>query len=495
MAALTTACEEYTCLDFATCRSPDAATSYRPSEKEDGGEGVETTTGLGASPLTDSGTTQVGLSIASRGDGGTESELLTSWSTSADLTTSSELVTGDGQRSGESREASSSIAPQSVDAGADASSIDACALVTCGEHATCRVDGDSPVCECQRGFVGDGSVCQPAVFAVAAGFEHSCALVGEGRVRCWGSNTAAMGLGFSELNGEVISGSTPASQLPDIDLGDARTESISAGGHTTCVVLTSGHVRCWGGNGHGEIGLIGVDTLGDDESPNSLAFNVDFGAELRVSQVVTGWMHTCVLFDNGKVRCWGLGQHGQLGNGNTTDWGSTEERSVANQTDVRLSGRAVQVAVGQYHSCALLESGQVVCWGDNEYGQLGLGNTVNMGDNETALEAANLGPDTKALQIGAGDDHTCALLDTGSVRCWGANYYGQLGLGNTGRNEQDDTAKFAYPRRQAWRNRRHRASVRGRRALLRHLRQRQATLLGVWWLRTVGDWEHHWGRR
>lgn len=435
--AVLTACDEYTCLDLANCRSLDSGAPADRSDAGDAGSGSKeslsdtTLTSAGETTSSTAGERTPTSDTVQRetADGGLEPV-----PTSDGFGDSATSSTSDGQASVASSEASSSSDLLVSDAGADSPDSDVCAGASCGEHAGCKPAGDSYACECERGFVGDGTVCQPAVFAVAAGFDHSCALVGEGRVRCWGGNTVARGMG---LDDDGINGATdPASQLPDVNLGGARAESVSAGGHTTCVVLTDGHARCWGGNNNGEIGLVGVDALGDDESPNSSTYNVDFGADLRVLQVATGWVHTCALFDTGKVRCWGLGQHGQLGNGSTEDWGGTAERSVAKQADVRLNGRAAQIAVGQYHTCALLEGGQVVCWGDNQYGQLGLGNTVNMGDNETALEAVNLGPNTKAVQIGAGDGYTCALLDTGAVRCWGDNARGQLGIGtdttNTG---------------------------------------------------------------
>ena len=434
LTALAGACEEYTCLDYAACGAPDAGL---PGQRDgDGAPDASQADQLSDLPL-DAGHVDGSMAGARSSetivDGAVESTPPTDTVASSD----SSQPTSPPADVPASTDIEASSENASIDAGSDPTNADACAAITCGEHAACREDGEGYVCECQRGFIGDGTVCQPVVFDIAAGFEHSCALVGDGRVRCWGDNSAAQGLGAGATD---FTGATPASEIPDVDLGEARAESISAGGHTTCVVLLNGQVRCWGGNSHGEVGLVGIDSLGDDEAPNSTAFDVDFGTDLRALQVATGWMHTCALFENGTVRCWGLGQHGQLGNGSTEDWGNTDERSVAKQADVRLNGRAVQVTVGQYHSCALLESGQVVCWGDNQYGQLGLGNTINMGDNETALQAVNLGPDTKAVQIGAGDGFTCALLDAGSVRCWGANYYGQLGLGNT-----DEASKTTSP--------------------------------------------------
>lgn len=202
-------------------------------------------------------------------------------------------------------------------------------------------------------------------------------------------------------------------------------------------------MRCWGISPNGEIGLDNTEIIGDDESPNTSVLDVNFGEERRARQVAAGWRHTCALFDTGKVRCWGLGHMGQLGNGRTDNWGDSPDRTVAAQQDVRLNGKAIQVVAGYYHSCALLETGNVQCWGNNRNGQLGLGNDVNMGDNETALDEIDFGPNTKAVQVAAGDWHTCALLSMGAVRCWGSNAYGQLGLGHS--EEQSTTIRPSSP--------------------------------------------------
>ena len=95
---------------------------------------------------------------------------------------------------------------------------------------------------------------------------------------------------------------------------------------------------------------------------------------------------------------------------------------------------ATEIAVGEYHSCALLDDGSVKCWGRNSYGQLGIGNTTQIGDGEgelRGLSTVDLGSGRTAVSITAGKWHTCALLDDGSVKCWGDNGYGQLGIGNT----------------------------------------------------------------
>ena len=147
-----------------------------------------------------------------------------------------------------------------------------------------------------------------------------------------------------------------------------------------------------------------------------------------------GW-HTCALLDNASVKCWGENGNGQLGIDNTTDMGKTSG-SMAQLTGINLgTGRtATAIAAGYYHSCALLDNASVKCWGNNQFGQLGINNTTNMGDNTgemAVLPTVNLGTGRTATAIAAGGSHSCALLDNASVKCWGYNYRGQLGIDNT----------------------------------------------------------------
>lgn len=147
-----------------------------------------------------------------------------------------------------------------------------------------------------------------------------------------------------------------------------------------------------------------------------------------VKQVSLGWEHSCALLSNGDVRCWGSASHGQLGYGNTNDIGDDEPASSAGP--VPLSGPATQIAAGYFHTCAILQGGLVQCWGRNDSGQLGLGHTDSIGDDETATSAGTVDLGDTATQIAAGESHTCAVLQSGNVRCWGKNLNGELGYGN-----------------------------------------------------------------
>ena len=147
------------------------------------------------------------------------------------------------------------------------------------------------------------------------------------------------------------------------------------------------------------------------------------------SQIVAGNEHTCVLFDVGRVRCWGSNAWGQLGYGNTEQLGDDEAPSGAG--DAQLGGRAIRIAAGGQHTCALLEGGDVRCWGRGTEGRLGLGDEENVGDDELPTDRAIVDLGEPALQIAAGGAHTCALLEGGRIRCWGTNQNGELGNADT----------------------------------------------------------------
>src|SRR5207244_379546 len=128
-----------------------------------------------------------------------------------------------------------------------------------------------------------------------------------------------------------------------------------------------------------------------------------------------GRSHTCALLEGGTVRCWGEGLSGSLGYGNVNNIGDDE--SPASAGDVDVGGTVVQISVGAAHTCALLEGGTVRCWGANL--QLGYGNMNIVGDDETPASVGDVDVGGPAVQLAAGGFHTCVVLDGGAVRCWG----------------------------------------------------------------------------
>jgi alpha-tubulin suppressor-like RCC1 family protein len=268
--------------------------------------------------------------------------------------------------------------------------------------------------------MGDALVL-PRTVSIAAGAGHTCALTNAGNVRCWGDNAFGQ-LGYGNVT-RIGDNETPAT-AGDVNVGGVVV-AIAAGEAHTCAILQNGAVRCWGYNQYGQLGYGNTTKIGDDEQPAS-AGDVNVGEP--VTAISAGVTHTCAITISGNVRCWGDNMYGQLGYANTTSIGDTETPSVAG--DVNLGGTAIAIAAGSAHTCALLATKRVRCWGDAMYGQLGYGNTARVGDNETPAAVGDVPLGGNATQIAVHEVHSCALIDTGAVRCWGDSMYGQLGYGN-----------------------------------------------------------------
>ena len=269
---------------------------------------------------------------------------------------------------------------------------------------------------------------------IATGTYHTCAELSDGSVRCWGYG-AYGALGYGNTMDVGVS-QTPASAGP-LDLGPGRKAvAITAGSYHTCAILDDGSVRCWGYGGNGRLGFGSTKNVGTTPATTPARVGaVNFGPGRTAKAISAGGAHTCTILDDGSVRCWGFGYQGQLGYGNTNTVGATPATTPAQVGAVNLGpGRTAKaISAGGAHTCAILDDGSVRCWGSDVYGQLGYGNTDTVGDDETpgSVRPVDLGPGRKAVAISAGTDHTCAILDDGGVRCWGSGADGQLGYGNT----------------------------------------------------------------
>src|SRR5436853_427597 len=147
------------------------------------------------------------------------------------------------------------------------------------------------------------------------------------------------------------------------------------------------------------------------------------GCQRTVVQVAVGLEHTCALLDSGDVRCWGGGSFGQLG------YGSKDDRLSAPSEDVPLNGAIVErVAARAVETCVLLDNGRLRCWGDNRYGNLGYGDTESRGDRPETVPVGDIPlGDAKIARIAVGSGHVCTLLSTHQLRCFGFGGEGQLG--------------------------------------------------------------------
>lgn len=264
------------------------------------------------------------------------------------------------------------------------------------------------------------------------GSYHGCLLSNNGRVRCWGDN------GNGELGQEntaYIGDDETVVDLPAVSVGTDRSVSaISAGDTFTCAILDDATLKCWGKNDYGQLGL--GDNVDRGDTVSSMGDNlplVDLGDGRTARSVTTGSRFACVILDNEDVKCWGDGTYGRLGSGDELVHGDGAGEMGNNLVPIDLgTGRVPrQISAGRYHACALFRDGSVKCWGRNQYGQLGLGDMNNRGDGVglmgDSLGTVDLGTGRTAVEIYTGNYHNCALLDNNTVKCWGYNNDGQLG--------------------------------------------------------------------
>jgi alpha-tubulin suppressor-like RCC1 family protein len=257
-------------------------------------------------------------------------------------------------------------------------------------------------CGNRDGTLVDVPGLESGVKAISAGAYHRCALTDTGGVKCWGQ-TQYGGLGDGTSNPSV----TPVDVT---GLGSGVAE-LALGFSHTCVRMVSGGVKCWGWNGFGQLGD-GTET--DRLSPVDVV-----GLDDEVRAITAGGYHTCVLTMAGGVKCWGQNYEGQLGDG-----APTLKPVVTPVEVVGLSHGMIAITAGDSHTCALTDSGEVKCWGDNYTGQLGDGSLT---DGSTPVDVFLRGGEAAAID--AGQNYNCLLTNSGGVKCWGDNYAGQIGDG------------------------------------------------------------------
>ncbi len=283
---------------------------------------------------------------------------------------------------------------------------------------------------------------------IAAGGELTCVNVA-GQARCWGRNS----------RGQVGDGTTIHRLTPVSVSGLADVTALSAAENHACGIRQNGDLYCWGMNMNNHLGdgtttdrytpvqisiggpavsigtgySFGCAVLANSGAVKCWGMNVYgqvgdgtnvgkstptdvSGLSSGASKVSLGFLHSCALTGSGGVKCWGGNTDGQLGNG------TTSHSNVPIDTSTLGSGMR-DVSSGWHHSCAVAESGAVKCWGDNDFGQLGDGTYV---DRLTPVSVSGI---STARSVVTGEFHSCALLTDNSVKCWGKGIYGQLGHG------------------------------------------------------------------
>ncbi|MBK9071725.1 MAG: hypothetical protein IPL79_12095 [Myxococcales bacterium] len=327
------------------------------------------------------------------------------------------------------------------------------------------------------------------VIQLTAGEYHTCVRFEDKSVGCWGNNDQGeLGLGDTVPRGAV---SGDISNLATVDIAPA--DSISAGGTGTCAVVGV-QVFCWGANSLGQFGLgdelprgdgvtaiqgasagasitkvtlgylhscftlgvgdpicVGGGFYGNLVQGDSLSYGGQAGETIAVapsievaapiSKVAAGGDHTCVVTTDGRLFCYGFGGEGALGLGDTQNRGDDPGEVGASSSETELGEPVKSVAPSFTSVCAILQSGQVKCWGYGASGINGQGNSETLGDDDgetgLGLPAVALGEPAQLIAV-SGGGAACALLDSFQLKCWGHNAEAQLGLGDL--NNRGDNA-------------------------------------------------------
>jgi cysteine-rich repeat protein len=292
----------------------------------------------------------------------------------------------------------------------------------CDDGNTNNFDGCSADCK------------QEAVVAIVAGGFHTCALTNHGTVKCWGDNRyGQLGIGSRENRGDAPNELTGVGSAVSLGIS-SRAIALTAGEFHTCALLEDGRVKCWGLNGIGQLGLGDSQNRGDE--PNEMGDElaaVEFAGGKKALVISAGAYHTCVLLDDKSVHCWGANGSGQLGLGDTVSRGNVRGFIVdaSNSVDLGIGNDVAGISAGGYFTCARLEDNTARCWGQNRFGQLGVEDAVDRGDEPNEpLPPVMLGSGSGIAKISSGQMHVCVEYWAGGVKCWGGNFQGQLGLGD-----------------------------------------------------------------
>ena len=204
-----------------------------------------------------------------------------------------------------------------------------------------------------------------------------------------------------------------------------KVTAITAGGSHFCALHQDGAISCWGRNGSGQLGN------GQSGSNVLSLVPVQVTGITDAIAITASSAHSCALHRNGTISCWGSNGTGQLGNGQS---GANAHSSVP----VQVTGisDATDITTGELHSCALHRNGTISCWGHNTFGQLGNGQSGSSQSDDSAnslvpVQVLNI---TDATAIASGSRYSCALHRNGTISCWGNNWVGQLGNGQSGDN-------------------------------------------------------------
>ena len=241
---------------------------------------------------------------------------------------------------------------------------------------------------------------------VDTGVGHTCALLSDKTVKCWGQ------MAFGEVVALGIDLGGSASATPVTVSGVSNVVQISTAHSHNCAVIADGSVKCWGTNQDGQLG---------DGTTNDSHIPVQVSGVTNATKLYTTGNVSCALLSDQTIKCWGFNDRGQLGIGNTTtQLTPVTVDNIDNAIDIADGGQ-----IADPHICAVLSSKSAKCWGVGRYSQLGTGQVNDQLKPITVPDLYNV------AKITVGDFHTCAALTDGEVYCWGFGGSGALGISDT----------------------------------------------------------------
>ena len=241
--------------------------------------------------------------------------------------------------------------------------------------------------------------------AISAGFDHTCAILDDDSLVCWGYNSS----------GQLGDGSTILRERPvPVLLPKGRwVQKISVGYKYTCAIFDDHSLYCWGNNFYGQLGNGG-------RRARHRPTLVKLESGKKAISLSAGDIHTCALLEDKSLACWGSNLNGRLGDG------STQNSHTPVTVKLPPERKAASVSVGDNHSCAILDDDTISCWGENMNGQLGNSGT----SEEHTPSPVDWVGEFKVNNLDGHFMHTCAFLESGNLVCWGDNTGGQLGDGS-----------------------------------------------------------------
>ena len=284
---------------------------------------------------------------------------------------------------------------------------------------------------------------------LSSGGYTNCVITEDQRVVCWGSNDQGKrGLGGGIDNASV----TPVGKAGPWVVGNLSggMVEVSSGGWSACSLKQTGEIWCWGGGEYGQLGS-GNDvcqgstgSLACQQAQNHPPVKVSLPlGRTAVSLSDANQGHFCAILDNGDGICWGWNENGQLGDGTVCSGGSYWQDNnnptpagcnskngrytpaVIDDSNFPANSSFISISMGQRHSCGIIDNNDLYCWGQNNYGQLGIGLSDFQNYPTPQFVASNV------IAVGTGDQHSCALYENQNVKCWGRNHMGQLGTGDS----------------------------------------------------------------